>query len=87
MHQPEKLKLHRGAGDALAAAFEMVVTPALFALLGWVIDSRLGLFPTFTLALAGIVLCYETYKLCATYGRNLDEELQERRKHYGQSVQ
>ncbi len=76
--------MRKGAGDAFAAAFEMIVTPALFGLLGWFIDSRVGLFPVFTLLLAGIVLAYEIQKLCASYRRSLDEALQQRRATYGQ---
>ncbi len=80
--------MHKGAGDAFAAAFEMIVTPALFGLFGWwLIDRPLGLFPVFTLVLAGIALAYETQKLCASYRRSLDEALQQRRAGYGQGPQ
>lgn len=80
----EQREMRKGAGDAFAAAFELIATPALFGLLGWFIDSRLGLFPVFTLVLAGIVLAYETQKLCVSYRRSLDEALEQRRAAYGQ---
>ena len=84
MDEREQREMRKGAGDAFSAAFEMIATPALFGLLGWFIDSRLGLFPVFTLVLAGIVLAYETQKLCASYRQSLDEALQRRRAAYGQ---
>ena len=84
MDEREQREMRKGAGDAFAAAFEMIVTPALFGFLGWFIDSRLDLFPVFTLVLAGIVLAYETQKLCGSYRRSLDEALQQRRASYGQ---
>lgn len=87
MDEREQREMRKGAGDAFAAAFEMIVTPALFGLLGWFIDSRLGLFPVFTLVLAAVVLAYETQKLCASYRRSLDEALQKRRAGYGQVPQ
>ena len=87
MDEREQREMRQGAGDAFSAAFEMIITPALFGLLGWFIDSRLGLFPVFTLVLAGIVLAYETQKLCASYRRSLDEALQRRRATYGQGPQ
>ena len=83
MDEREQREMRRGAGDAFAAAFEMIVTPALFGLLGWFIDSRLGLFPVFTLVLAAVVLAYETHKLYANYVLALDEALQQRRAGYG----
>jgi Putative F0F1-ATPase subunit Ca2+/Mg2+ transporter len=77
-------ELHDGAGDAFAAAFEMIVTPAIFGLLGWFIDSRLGLFPVFTLALAGLVLGYQVWKLYVKYSADMDAALEQRRATYGQ---
>ena len=83
----EQREMRKGAGDAFAAAFELIATPALFGLLGWFVDSRLGLFPVFTLVLVSIVLVYETQKLCVSYRRSLDEALEQRRATYGQGPQ
>ena len=66
-------------GDALAAGFELVVTPAIFALLGWFIDTRLGTTPIFTLVLGGLVLAYEVWKLLYWYTHELDHQLDDRR--------
>jgi len=48
---------YNGFGDALAMAFEMVVTPLLFGLGGYGLDRWLGTAPVFTLILGllGIV--------------------------------
>jgi F0F1-type ATP synthase assembly protein I len=77
-------ELHDGAGDAFAAAFEMIVTPAIFGLLGWFIDSRLGLFPVFTLVFVALVLGYEVWRLYVSYSADMDAALETRRAAYGQ---
>lgn len=76
-------ELRNGAGDAFSAAFEMIVTPAIFGLLGWFLDVRLGLFPVLTLTLAATVLAYEVYKLCKRFNADMDAALAVRRAGYG----
>lgn len=51
MQLDEKRDLMNGFGDGLSRAFEMAVTPAVFAAIGLIIDSRLDLVPVFTIAL------------------------------------
>ena len=84
MKERQTRELHNGAGEAFSAAFEMVVTPAIFGFLGWLIDSRLGLFPVFTLVFVGIVLTYEVWKLYVRYSAEMDAALDLRRASYGQ---
>lgn len=60
-------KALEGADDGITAAFELVLTPALFAFFGYLIDRWLGTTPIFILVLAAIVLAYEVWKLCAGY--------------------
>lgn len=55
----EKQELNNGFGEALARAFEMVVTPMLFGLMGFGIDHLFGTRPVFmagffVFALAGV---------------------------------
>ena len=57
----------QGADDGITAAFELVLTPALFALFGWLVDRWLGTTPLFVLAFAGIVLAYEVWRLWYNY--------------------
>jgi F0F1-type ATP synthase assembly protein I len=43
--------LNQGFGNALALAVEMVGTPMIFGLLGWLVDRWVGTSPLFTLVL------------------------------------
>ena len=60
---------HNGFGDALARAFELVVTPLVFAGLGWLLDGWLGIRPVLTVVLAAfavagvVVSMYYGYEL------------------------
>jgi len=47
----ERRDLYRGFGDTMARAFELVVTPLLFALAGWALDRWLGTGPAFAVGL------------------------------------
>lgn len=44
-------ELYNGFGDGLSLAFEIALTPAIFAGLGFLADRHFGLFPVFTLSL------------------------------------
>ncbi|MGI9624529.1 MAG: AtpZ/AtpI family protein [Acidimicrobiales bacterium] len=60
-------KALEGADDGVTAALELVLTPALFAFFGWLVDRWLGTTPLFILLFAGIVLAYEVWKLWYNY--------------------
>ncbi len=47
----DKQAMNRGFGDGMSRAFELVVTPALFGLLGLGIDHVAGTSPVFVVAL------------------------------------
>lgn len=53
----DKRAMNRGLGDGMSRAFELVATPALFALVGLGIDRLVGSSPVFVLAfgLFGVV--------------------------------
>jgi F0F1-type ATP synthase assembly protein I len=68
-----RLELTNGFGNALAKAFELVATPAVFALLGWLLDRWLGTEPVFMLTFALVVFGYEVWKLFLGYGAAMDE--------------
>lgn len=55
------------ADAGVTAAFELVLTPALFAFFGWLVDRALGTSPVFVLGFAAVVLTYEVWKLWYTY--------------------
>ena len=67
MNLQEKRELNTGFGDALARAFELVVTPGVFALLGWLIDRQLGTTPVFAFVFFFLVLGYVVWKLWMGY--------------------
>lgn len=85
MDDEKQRKLREGAGDAFSSAFELIVTPFLFGMLGWFIDSQVGTFPIFTLGLTLIVLGYEVWRLFSRYAADMDAELEARRATYGRS--
>jgi F0F1-type ATP synthase assembly protein I len=66
------------SGDALAAAFELVATPALFAFFGWKIDGWLGTSPVFILILTIFTASYSIYRLLAQYDREMAAHAQAR---------
>jgi hypothetical protein len=63
----DRRELHNGFGDALQRAFELAVTPALFAFLGHLLDGRLGTSPGFTVGLFAFVAVYLMWKMFARY--------------------
>ena len=65
-----------GFGDGMAAAFEMVVTPAIFGVLGFLLDRAIGTTPIFTLVLSVVVLTYMVWKLWTQYVADSDVELE-----------
>jgi F0F1-type ATP synthase assembly protein I len=70
-------ELNQGFGNALALAIEMVMTPILFALLGWALDRWLGTTPLLliVLALFGVVgMALKTYYAYVEKMRRHEEE-------------
>ena len=59
------------SGDALAAAFELVATPALFAFFGWRIDEWLGTGPAFLIGLTVVTAIYAVWRLLQQYDREM----------------
>ena len=55
MDQNDKRDLYNGFGDGLALAFEFAVTPAIFGVLGYLLDRAIGTVPVFTIIFA--LLC------------------------------
>ena len=86
LDQREQRELRQGAGDALAASFEMIASPAIFAFLGWLVDRWLGVFPVFTLLFGGVVLAYQVWRMYVQYSEKMDRMLEERRGRYGGSA-
>lgn len=68
--------LYNGFGNTLARAFELVLTPLVFGLLGWVVDRWLGTSPLFALGLG--VVAVVAMMLRMYYGYQVDMERHER---------
>ena len=83
MDYTQKRQIRAGAGDALAKAFEMIATPAVFGVGGWLVDGRLGTFPLVTLMLVLVVFSYQVWSFARSYGASLDDALESRRATYG----
>ena len=82
MERTGNREMSAGAGDALARAFELIATPALFGLGGWLVDGRAGTFPLVTLIAAGVVLGYQVWRLVREYRVDMERALDLRRAGY-----
>ena len=67
----QRRELNEGFGDGLQQAFELVVTPAIFGVLGYLLDRWLGTVPVFTVVFTLFVLGYESWKLYVAYTRQM----------------
>lgn len=56
MDSRERRDLYNGFGNTLARAFELVVTPLLFGLVGVLVDRRTGTGPLFALLLGAFAV-------------------------------
>jgi len=84
MSDRDRREMRQGAGDAFSTSFELIATPLIFGLVGWYLDSRFGVFPILTLALAAVALAYGVWKLYSQYVESMDTLLEKRRSTYGQ---
>lgn len=63
--------LTRGFSDALTRSVELVLTPIVFGLIGWLIDRAAGTWPVFTLGLATFGIVGIAVKLKLGYDREM----------------
>ena len=63
----ERRELTNSIGDGLSRAFELVMTPALMGILGYLLDRWIGTVPLFTITLVLFTLGYECVKLWQIY--------------------
>ncbi|MGH9165503.1 MAG: AtpZ/AtpI family protein [Acidimicrobiales bacterium] len=68
----DKRDLYNGFGTTLARAFELVVTPLLFALLGHLLDGWLGTSPLFTVGLAVLGLAGTVVRMYYGYVADME---------------
>jgi F0F1-type ATP synthase assembly protein I len=68
----DKRELNRGMGQALSQAFEFAATSAIFGLIGWWIDRRLGTQPLFIIVLTVACLVGQFAKVWYAYNAEMD---------------
>jgi hypothetical protein len=73
LDREQRRELNNGFGDSLAKAFELVTTPALFGLLGFLLDRQLGTAPLFLLVFALGTFGYLSWKTWGSYERRMQE--------------
>ena len=66
--------LNTGFGNAMAKAFELAVTPAIFAFFGHLLDRWLGTSPLFALVLFLFVACYISWRMFVGYDASMKVE-------------
>ncbi len=72
-----KRELNNGFGNALTAAVELAVTPALLALIGWWIDRALGTSPLFLVSLFVFTVGYVSWKQYVGYDAKMRQQEQQ----------
>ncbi|CAN5747650.1 hypothetical protein BH20ACT2_BH20ACT2_09890 [soil metagenome] len=70
----QQREINKGFGDTLARAFELALTPAIFAFLGHLLDRRLGTGPLFLLVFFAFVVVYEMWRMFVRYDTAMGEE-------------
>ncbi len=75
----ERRDLNRGLGDALAQAFDVAGTTAIFFFLGWLLDRWLGTKPVFMITLTLLCLVAKIILMLATYNEKMKRLEAERR--------
>jgi len=70
----DKRDLYNGFGDGFALAFEFAVTPAIFGVLGYLLDRAVGTLPVFTIIFALFCVVGMFVKVWYTYDANMREQ-------------
>lgn len=80
MIQTQPSQTNPNYGDGLAVAFELVATPAVFALFGFGLDRWLGTSPLFVIAFAAVAFATVVGLTIWRYGIEMDRVDAERRQ-------
>ena len=70
----DRRELNNGFGNALARAFELVLTPMIAGFLGYLLDGKVGTRPLFMLVLFLTAFGYVAWKQYAVYSSTMDKE-------------
>ena len=69
----ERREISNGVGDGFARAFEMALTPAVFGVLGFLLDRWLGTLPWFTVVFTAAALAGTVYMTWFRYDLEMRE--------------
>jgi F0F1-type ATP synthase assembly protein I len=64
-----------GQQDRLILGLELVITTAVFAGFGWLLDRWFGTFPVLTVALGAFTCAYLVWKLVSGYDAQMAHEI------------
>jgi len=67
----ERRDMNRGLGDALAQAFDVAATTAIFFFFGWLLDRWLGTAPIFMITLTLLCLIGKSYLMLTAYNEKM----------------
>lgn len=67
----DKRDLYNGFGDGLGRAFELAVTPAVFGLVGYVVDRWLGTKPLFLIVFVLVAVCEQGWMMWRRYDADM----------------
>jgi F0F1-type ATP synthase assembly protein I len=70
----ERRRLQSGMGDSFSRAVEFVATPAIFAFLGHLLDSRFGTGKLFMLVFGVLAVVGMLLRMFLAYSQAMDEE-------------
>ncbi|MGH9137420.1 MAG: AtpZ/AtpI family protein [Acidimicrobiales bacterium] len=70
----DRRDLNNGFGNALAKAFELALTPAIFAFFGWLLDRWLGTTPLFLVVLFLFTTGYTSWRMFSGYDAKMRAE-------------
>ena len=70
----EQGELYRGYGDGLSRAFELALTPAIFAAMGFGLDHWLGILPVLTIVFFLVAVAGVFVRFWYAYDASMREE-------------
>jgi hypothetical protein len=73
-HKGPDRPLGSDSRDGLTVGLELVLTPVLFALVGWQFDRWFGSGPVLLVTFFVLVLAYEVWKVTTRYRADMDDE-------------
>jgi len=75
---PDRREMYNGFGDTLARAFELVLTPAIFAGLGYLLDGAVGTRPLFMVTFFVVAFVALSWRMWMEYDqrmRSMEEKM------------